>query len=69
MDTFNQSKQRSHQLEEFLDLLEQKENAEDVPISEIEAGEAAYQEYLEGCDSGKSLEQLKTELGFKHSPN
>ena len=63
MDTLNTSKQRSHQLEEFLDSLEQEEAADDVPEEEIEAGAAAYQAYKEGRDPGKSLEQLKAELG------
>jgi hypothetical protein len=30
---------------------------------EIEAAEKAYQEYLEGRDPGKSLVELKAELG------
>ena len=59
MDTLNTSKQRSQKLEEFIDSLEQEEAADDVPVSEIEAGEAAYQAYKEGRDPGKSLEQLK----------
>lgn len=63
MNTFNQSQQKRYQLEEFLDSLEPEEAAEDVPVEEIEAGEAAYQDYLEGRDPGKSLEQLKAELG------
>lgn len=63
MDTYNQSQQKANQLEDFLDNLEQEEDAGDVPVSEIEAGEAAYQEYLAGRDSGKSLEELKAELG------
>ena len=40
MNTFNQQKQRA--LEEFLDFLEQVETADDVPVSEIEAGEVAH---------------------------
>ena len=59
MNTLNTGKQRAQKLEEFIDSLEQEEAAEDVPVSEIEAGEAAYQEYLAGRDPGKSLEQLK----------
>ena len=59
MNTLNTSKQRAQKLEEFLDSLEQEEAADDVPVSEIEAGEAAYQAYKEGRDPGKSLEQLK----------
>ena len=58
MDTLNKGKQRARKLEEFLDSLEQEEAADDVPVSEIEAGEAAYQEYLAGRDPGKSLEQF-----------
>jgi len=34
-----------------------------VPPEEIEAAEKAYQEYLEGCDPGKSKAELKAELG------
>jgi hypothetical protein len=63
MDTYNQSQQKTNQLEDFLDALEQEESADDVPVLEIEAGEAAYQEYLAKRDAGKSLEELKTELG------
>ena len=63
MDTLNKSKERAQNLEEFLDSLEQEEAADDVPVSEIEAGEAAYQAYKDGRDPGKSLEQLKAELG------
>ncbi len=59
MNTLNTGKQRAQKLEEFIDSLEQEEAADDVPVSEIEAGEAAYQEYLAGRDPGKSLEQLK----------
>lgn len=64
MDTYNQSQRKTRQIEDFLDALEQEEAEEDdVPALEIEAGEAAYQEYLAGRDSGKSLEELKAELG------
>jgi hypothetical protein len=63
MDTFNQSQPKTHQLEQFLDSLEQEEAVDDIPASEIEESEAAYQEYLAGRDSGKSLEELKAELG------
>ena len=63
MDTFKRSQQPSHQLEEFLDSLEQEEAADDVPVEEIEVGEAAYQDYLEGRAPGQSLEKLKAELG------
>jgi hypothetical protein len=62
VDTYNQSQRKTRQIEDFLDALEQEEAADDVPVSEIEAGEAAYQEYLAGRDSGKSLEELKAEL-------
>jgi hypothetical protein len=62
MDTFNQSQAKADQLEQFLDSLEPEETIDDVPASEIEEGEAAYQEYLAGRDSGKSLEELKVEL-------
>ena len=50
-------------IEQFLDNLETSETANDVPPEEIEAGEKAYQKYLEGRDPGKSLAELKTELG------
>jgi hypothetical protein len=63
MSAFNKSQQKAHQIEEFLNFLEREETADDVPVEEIEAGEAAYQEYEDGRDSGKSLEQLKAELG------
>ena len=63
MDTYNQSQRKTRQIEDFLDALEQEETVDDVPRSELEAGEAAYQEYLAGRDSGKSLEELKAELG------
>ena len=62
MDTFNQSQPKTDRLEQFLDSLEQEEAVDDVPASEIEEGEAAYQEYLAGRDSGKSLSELKAEL-------
>ena len=62
MDTFNQSQPKTDRLEQFLDSLEQEEAVDDVPASEIEEGEAAYQEYLAGRDSRKSLEELKAEL-------
>ncbi len=63
MDTFNQSQPKAHQLEQFLDSLEQEEaEVDDVLASEIEEGETAYQEYLAGRDSGKSLEELKASL-------
>ena len=63
MDTFNQSQPKTDRLEQFLDSLEQ-EAVDDVPASEIEEGEAAYQEYLAGRNSGKSLEELKTEFAW-----
>jgi hypothetical protein len=63
VNTYNQSQQKTRQIEDFLDALEQEETVDDVPRSELEAGEAAYQEYLAGRDSGKSLEELKAELG------
>jgi hypothetical protein len=63
VDTYNQSQRKTRQIEDFLDALEQEEATDDVPVSEIEEGEAAYQEYLAGRDSGKSLEELKAELG------
>jgi hypothetical protein len=62
MDTYNQSQQKANQLEDFLDNLEQEEGAGDVPVSEIEAGEAAYQEYLAGRDSGKSYDNSKCKI-------
>ena len=62
MDTYNQSQPKTDRLEQFLDSLEQEEAVDDVPASEIEESEAAYQEYLAGRDSGKSLEELKAEL-------
>lgn len=51
MDTFNRSQQKTPKIEDFLDTLEGEE------------GDAAYAEYLAGSDSGKSLEELKAELG------
>ena len=62
MDTFNQSQPKTDRRLQFLDSLEQEEAVDDVPASEIEEGEAAYQEYLAGRDSGKSLSELKAEL-------
>ena len=62
MDTYNQSQPKTDRLEQFLDSLEQEEAVDDVPASEIEESEAAYQEYLAERDSGKSLEELKAEL-------
>lgn len=50
-------------IEQFLENLEISEKANDVPPEEIEAGEKADQEYLEGRDAGKSLAELKAELG------
>ena len=50
-------------IEEFLDELEASEAVNDVPPEEIESAEKAYQEYLEGRDLGKSLAELKSELG------
>ena len=58
METFNQSQPKADLLEQFLDSLEQEEAVDDVPASQIEESEAAYQEYLAGSDSGKSLEEL-----------
>jgi hypothetical protein len=63
MDTYNQSQRKTRQIEDFFNALEQEETVDDVSVSELEAGEAAYQEYLAGRDSGKSLEELKSELG------
>jgi hypothetical protein len=54
MDTYNQSQRKTRQIEDFFNALEQEEATDDVPVSEIEEGEAAYQEYLAGRDSGKS---------------
>ena len=62
MDTYKQSQQKTNKVDDFLAAIEQEEAADDVPVSEIESGEAAYQEYLAGRDSGKSLEELKAEL-------
>lgn len=62
MDTYNQSQQQTNRVEDFLDVLEQAETAEDVEVLDIEEGEAAYQEYLAGRDSGKSLSKIKAEL-------
>ena len=56
MDTYNKSQQKTRQIDDFLDAIEQEEAVDDVPVSEMEAGEAAYQEYLAGRDSGKSLD-------------
>ncbi len=44
--------------------MEHSDTANDVPIEELEAAAAAYQEYLEGRDRGKSLEELKAELDY-----
>jgi hypothetical protein len=63
MDTYNQSQQKTNRIEDFLDTLEEDEAVDDVPVSEIEEGKAAYQEYLASRDAGKSLEELKAELG------
>lgn len=63
MSTVNKSQQKADRFEEFLDSLEQEETTDDVPVEKIEAGEVAYQAYKEGRDPGKSLEQLKAELG------
>jgi hypothetical protein len=63
MDTYNQSEKKINKLEDFLDALEKEETADDVTGSEIEAGEAAYQAYVARRDIGKSLEELKAELG------
>ena len=62
MDTFDRSQPKTDRRFQFLDSLEQEEAVDDVPASEIEEGEAAYQEYLAGRDSGKSLSELKAEL-------
>ncbi len=64
MDTYNQSQPKTDRLEQFLDSLEQEEAVDDVPASEIEEGEAAYQEYLAGRDSGKSLGELKKQFAW-----
>ncbi|HHP7231055.1 MAG TPA: hypothetical protein ACFCUY_09365 [Xenococcaceae cyanobacterium] len=64
MDTYNQSQPKTDRLEQFLDSLEQEEAVDDVPASEIEESETAYQEYLAGRDSGKSLEELKKEFAW-----
>ena len=61
METFNQNQPKTDRLEQFLDSLEQEEAVDDVPASEIEKGEAAYQKYLAERDFGKSLEELKAE--------
>ena len=50
-------------IKQFLEDLEPSEAADDVTPEEIESGEQAYQEYLEGRDPGKSLAELKAELG------
>jgi hypothetical protein len=62
MDTYNQSQRKTRQIEDFLDALEQEEATDDVPVSEIEEGEAAYQEYLAGRDSGKSYDNSKFKM-------
>ena len=62
MDTYNQSQPKTHRRLQFLDSDEQEEAVDDVPASEIEESETAFQEYLAGRDSGKSLEELKAEL-------
>lgn len=64
MDTFNRSQPKTHQLEQFLDSLESEEAVDDVPASEIEESETAYQEYLAGRDSGKSLEELTKQFAW-----
>ena len=64
MDTFNQSQPKTDRLEQFLDSLEQEEAVDDVPASEIEESETAFQEYLAGRDSGKKLEELKKEFAW-----
>ena len=61
MDTFDRSQPKTDRLKQFLDSQEQ-EAVNDVPASEIEESEAAYQEYLAGRDSGKFLKKLKAEL-------
>jgi hypothetical protein len=64
VDTYNRSPRKTSQIEDFLDVLDREEEAEDdVPVLEIEESEAAYREYLAGRDSGKSLAELKAELG------
>lgn len=50
-------------IEQFLEYLETSKTVDDVPPEEIEAGGKAYQEYLEGRDPGKTLAELKAELG------
>ena len=62
MDTHNKSQAKTRQIDDFLDAIEQEETVDDVSALEIEAGEAAYREYLAGRDAGKSLEELKAEL-------
>ena len=64
MDTFNQSQPKTDRLEQFLDSLEQEEAVDDVPASEIEESETAFQEYLAGRDSGKSLEELTKQFAW-----
>lgn len=64
MDTFNQNQPEINQLEQFLDSLEQEKAVDDVPASEIEEGETAFQEYLAGRDSGKSLEELTKQFAW-----
>ena len=64
MDTFKSPKKQKDSIEQFLDSLEHSDTANDVPIEELEAAAAAYQEYLEDRDQGKSLEELKAELDY-----
>lgn len=64
MDTFKSPKKQQDALKQFLDSLEHSETANDVPITELEEATAAYQEYLQSRDRGKSLEKLKTELEY-----
>ena len=61
MDTYNKSQQKTRQIDDFLNAIEKEEAVDDVPVLEIEAGETAFQKYLTGSDSGKSLEKLKAE--------
>ena len=63
MDTFDRSQSKTDRLEQFLDSLEQ-EAVDDVPASEIEESETAFQEYIAGRDFGKSLEELKKEFAW-----
>ena len=64
MDTFDRSQPKTDRRFQFLDSLEQEEAVDDVPASEIEEGKTAFQEYLAGRDSGKSLEELTKQFAW-----